>query len=515
MLPIVQRELQVAARSRNFYKWRLRIGVCLVLVSLAIILSTRGGLHPASAGQGFRTLCFFALLLCLVEGIRKTSDTISEEKRARTLGFLFLTDLKGFDIVLGKLAAAAIRSFNTLLAFVPVLAITLLLGGTTGGEFWRMALGLVVVLALSQSVCIFTSTISREKFLGAAAMALVVICFLPVAAQPLVPAPAREWISAASPFSLLSNAASDAVYRRMPAVYWAGIGWLVLISSLSIIAASLALPHVWQDQWRRTSTGRIQRRTSPLQLQKRREMLDRNPAIWLMFDQQRRRWLDGFAYLVGIGSTIVLILLHTVPPGWNLNLPYQLHFVVVGIAATAIILAAYLYTARESSRNLADARENGALELVLSTPLNVDAIIAGQFLALTNALARPAAVLCLLAIYVAAFALLTSEIPSLLVAAKTGTEAVLGIFAVAKFGMWMALTSKGATRAFFKTIVFGIVLPHLFCTPTIVNQIVLLVLAHDKVRANFRRYVAERYLGKHAFGLSPVSPQGPAPPVLR
>ena len=515
MLPIVQRELQVAARSRNFYKWRLRMGVCLVLLSFVIILSTRGGLRPGAAGDSFQTLCSFALLFCLVEGIRKTSDTISEEKRAGTLGFLFLTDLKGFDIVLGKLAAAAIRSFNTLLAFVPVLAITLLLGGTTGGEFWRMALGLVLALGLSLSVCVFTSTVSREKFLGAATMALVTICFLPFAAQLLVRAPAREWISAASPFSLLFNAASDAFYRRAPAVYWAGIGWLVLISSISIIAASLTLPRVWQDRRRQTSIRITNRRTSLREVRKRREMLNRNPAIWLMFDWQRQRWLHGFAYVVGIGTATVLILLHTVLPGWKLNLPDELSFVVVGIAAAAIILAAYLYTARESSRNLAEARQNGALELVLSTPLNVDAIIEGQMRALTRVLALPAAVLFVLAVYVFVFAIFTSEISSLLFAVKTVTEAVLGIFTVAKFGMWMALTSKGPTRAFFKTIAIGIVLPHLFCTPTIVNQIVLLVLAHDKVKAHFRRYVAERYLGTHTFGLSPVSTQATAPPVLR
>lgn len=515
MLPIVQRELQVAARSRYFYKWRLRTGVCLVLVSFAILLSTSGGLQPGLAGGSFRTLCFFALLLCLVEGIRKTSDTISEEKRAGTLGFLFLTNLKGFDIILGKLTAAAIRSFNTLLAFVPVLAVTLLLGGTTGGEFWRTALGLVVAMGLSLSVCVFTSTISREKFLGAGTMALVTICILPIATQFLVPVPAREWISAASPFSLLFNAASDVVYRRTPAIYWAGIGWLGLISIISIMAASLAMPHVWQERLRKGSARKIPRRSSPQEVLKRRVMLDRNPAIWLMFDRQGRRWLHGFVYVVGAGTAAVLIFLHMVLPDGNLNLPNEFHLVVAGIAAAAIICAAYLYTARESSRNLAEARQNGALELVLSTPLKVDAIIHGQMLALTSTLARPAGVVCLLAIYILVFSLFTSNTPSLLFAIKTVTECVLGFFTVAKFGMWMALTSKGATRAYLKTIAIGIVLPHLVCTPTIVNQIVLLVLAVDHVKAHFRRYVAERYVATHGFGLSPVSAQPSAPPVLR
>jgi len=43
----------------------------------------------------FGIVAFGFTLLC---GVFLTSDCLSEEKREGTLGLLFLTDLKGFDI---------------------------------------------------------------------------------------------------------------------------------------------------------------------------------------------------------------------------------------------------------------------------------------------------------------------------------------------------------------------------------------------------------------------------------
>ena len=73
-------------------------------------------------------------------GVRSTADCLSEEKRDGTLGLLFLTDLKGYDVVGGKLVATSLNAFYGLTAIFPLLAIPLLMGGVTNGEFWRMAL---------------------------------------------------------------------------------------------------------------------------------------------------------------------------------------------------------------------------------------------------------------------------------------------------------------------------------------------------------------------------------------
>src|ERR1700731_2370178 len=110
-LPIVARELRVAARLTATYRNRMIVAGVVTLVGILMMLIGGLGSAPSEVGAGiFRTLVGLALSFCFFEGVRKTADCISEEKREGTLGLLFLTDLKGYDIVLGKLAAMSLNS---------------------------------------------------------------------------------------------------------------------------------------------------------------------------------------------------------------------------------------------------------------------------------------------------------------------------------------------------------------------------------------------------------------------
>src|SRR5438034_7581247 len=91
----------------------------------------------------FRILAGASVLFSLLSGVRSTADCLSEEKREGTLGLLFLTDLKGYDVVLGKLAATSLNAFYGVLAVLPMMAIPLLMGGVTLGQFGRTALAAV------------------------------------------------------------------------------------------------------------------------------------------------------------------------------------------------------------------------------------------------------------------------------------------------------------------------------------------------------------------------------------
>src|SRR6266478_5630838 len=104
-LPIVARELRVAARRHGTYVTRFVIAVgALVLGSFIFLMEMNA--QTQELGQFlFRGLSVLALLYCLATGRRSTADCLSEEKREGTLGLLFLTDLRGYDIVFGKLAA--------------------------------------------------------------------------------------------------------------------------------------------------------------------------------------------------------------------------------------------------------------------------------------------------------------------------------------------------------------------------------------------------------------------------
>src|SRR5882724_8563155 len=142
-LPIVHRELRVAARRRRTHGVRLAVA-SLAIATAAVIYIAFSLSPPQQIGAHiFKGLAVLAIVYSLASGRLATVDCLSEEKREGTLGLLFLTDLKGYDVVLGKLVATSLNSFYGLLAIFPILAIPILMGGITNGEFWRMVLVLV------------------------------------------------------------------------------------------------------------------------------------------------------------------------------------------------------------------------------------------------------------------------------------------------------------------------------------------------------------------------------------
>ena len=100
-LPIVVRELRVAARRKSTFRTRFWTAFTAIafgsyLVCVSDMMGSAGG------NMAFNILIGMCFVSCL-SLVRNTNDCISEEKREGTLGLLFLTDLKGHDIALGKL----------------------------------------------------------------------------------------------------------------------------------------------------------------------------------------------------------------------------------------------------------------------------------------------------------------------------------------------------------------------------------------------------------------------------
>src|SRR5256886_17213588 len=139
-LPIVDRELRVAARRRGTYALRLLAASAAFSVTLWLCLLPTQGQPPSVLGKSlFSALSVMAFAYCLLIGPFITADCISVEKREGTIGLLFLTDLRSFDVVLGKWAATSLAGFYGLVAVLPSLGIPVLLGGVTPGEDARGA----------------------------------------------------------------------------------------------------------------------------------------------------------------------------------------------------------------------------------------------------------------------------------------------------------------------------------------------------------------------------------------
>src|SRR3954469_12240545 len=127
-LPIAERELLVLSRAGT--TWRSRVGTSAVvfLFGVAFALLYHYGGQMAMT-QGMRLIGVFLSMMCLFAGVSFTADSIAEEKRAGTLGLLFLTHQSPLQIVLGKLVAHGVLGFYLVLCALPLLSMSMIFGG--------------------------------------------------------------------------------------------------------------------------------------------------------------------------------------------------------------------------------------------------------------------------------------------------------------------------------------------------------------------------------------------------
>ncbi|HEY2951033.1 MAG TPA: hypothetical protein VGK40_00545 [Verrucomicrobiae bacterium] len=514
-LPIVERELRVAARKRSTFWVRIIAAlVALVIGSgfliLNLILSL--GLGAASLGKGFfATLTWLSLAAGLAAGLFFTSDCLSEEKREGTIGLLFLTDLRGFDVVLGKLLATSLRGFYALLAVFPILAVTLLMGGVTGAQFWKTALALVNALFLSLVAGLFVSALSRDsqKALAGTLLLLVLLAgggpamdaaFAAIQQRGFSPV-----LSLSSPVHLLLTA--DA-WGQSP--FWTGLLVNQVVAWLLLGLTCWLLPRTWQEKAGKTSAAKggwadwWKFGGAKRQAALRRDLIELNPAQWLAC---RERWQAVSLWVVSLlmaGGTAAVFANNNQSIGWW----------IWNSLGGALTLVLYLGVASQAGRFFVEAQRSGLMELLLATPLPARQIVLGQWRALLRMFGLPLAVClaaqCLGAVMVqqrmwnsmasatpptvttvttpttstGTTILLTNRMsvvtttsaggtvtvsvpgfsaPSVFVPLATSVAATLAVAAnlaaLSWFGMWMGMTSRTSNLATLKTILFVQIIP--------------------------------------------------------
>jgi ABC-type transport system involved in multi-copper enzyme maturation permease subunit len=392
-LPIVDRELREGSRRRGTYWLRVRVAFQALLVGLVAYVMNFLEPQVKLGGVLFWGLSGVSMLFCLLAGRRSTADCISQEKRDGTLGLLFLTDLKGYDVVLGKMVATSISGFYALVAIFPVLAIPLLVGGMTNGEFWRMLLVLVNTFFLSLSIGIFASAISREY---RTAMAVNFLLGLLLVGAPA--ACAMWWLATRNKFlpQLMYSCpffsftyCDDARYSTLARDFWwslavtHGLAWMLTLLACWIV------PRTWGDKpapapsrrWRWRDLGRLlshgnQARRAAF----RKRALDVNAFYWLA---ARARLKPAHVWLF-LGCAVVWWILGRLRSG-NYWMAAETFFATGFIVNSAL----KLWVALEAGQRLGEDRRAGAFELLLATPLTVGDFLRGQIMALRRQFLRP------------------------------------------------------------------------------------------------------------------------------
>lgn len=178
--PLINRELRVLSRHGQLF-WIRVIGGGAGFATLAFILLQHVAFGATLGGRLFAALNVILFLTIVFIGPIVTADCVAQEKREGTLGLLFLAPITGRGIIVGKLAVNAVRAFTLLLAVVPMMALPVVFGGVSGpGLAWALALQLTA-LSIALAAGILASTLHRN-FIHAAimgefyAMGLTLVC---------------------------------------------------------------------------------------------------------------------------------------------------------------------------------------------------------------------------------------------------------------------------------------------------------------------------------------------------
>jgi ABC-type transport system involved in cytochrome c biogenesis permease component len=471
VLPIVGRELVVAARRAATYWTRFSVAaVALAILGFLLVFDDN---PTTELGQDlFMTLGIPTLGFCMLAGVFITADSLSVEKREGTLGLLFLTDLKGYDVVLGKLAAHSVHAVFGLLAVFPVLAMPLLTGGVSGGEFWRTLLVFVCTLYLSLSVGMIVSAASqegRQAMAGTFATIVSIAGVLPllwVIVSQVLHRHFGDFLLWPNPaFAYYKGFDDEYLTRAGRLDFWRSLGVMVLLATACILAASVLLPRSWQKT-PSLDSARKRRRFGLFgkgrKIRRRRALQSANPFYWLvMGDRAGQSAFKGFLVLLFVIWTVLVTIGVGQPDDVCMQLAVYLVF--------GMHLAAKVMMATESGRRFNQDRQSGALELLLVTPLPVEAIVAGQRAALWAQFRRWIWALSLANILTFAAMLWFVRRMHMRNNEELGifTEILLGgtillwldFAALSWLGMWKGLKAKKHSRAVLGTLGQVIVLP--------------------------------------------------------
>lgn len=406
-------------------------------------------------------LSVLAFAYCLVGGALVTADSLSAEKRDGTLGLLFLTDLKGFDVILGKLLSFSVHAIFGLMAVVPMMSLALLFGGVTVSEIAKTSLVLGNTLFFSLSVGMIVSTISQNErkaiFGGLLVILLVTAGPYELAFYDFVRGGTTvldERILSFSPAFAFSVAKNWATGTVSASLFYSSLAQTHALAWLFLALACAIVPRTWKDRpkgrrraswsesWRRLILGDETKRAAY-----RSRSLTRNPFFWLS-SRERFKPIAAWVLIVPLSTIGIWI--------------YQKYAITFYESALFLVFTIQvllkIWLAGETCYRWIEDRRNNALELLLCTPVDVEEMVAGQNLALRRHFAWPIA--ATLAITILAWA-------GILRASGSGSYSESGrawllvslpglladIMALRWVGMWQGLTGRGFNRAIAATLV--------------------------------------------------------------
>jgi len=474
VLPVITRELRPEARHPFTY-WVRVFGAGAAFAAAAVFL-TANGMNLREGGQllllmhGALHLVIWLLVPLL------TADCLSRERREGTLGILFLTALTARDIVVAKSLTHGLRAVTVLLAVLPVVILPMLMGGVV----WQQAAIAIclditaVCLALAAGLIASSLCKSwiRSLVLAMSLAALLALGSFFAFAMALDLNPAkfgRGYIGGFNLASIFWNGFQPRAWdylariaggtpifvRVLPVAAGISLGAFATLG-LAVLFAARMVARTWQDRPPHPLLVWLQARfCRPVMMHGllerwMRQKLDRNPIGWL----EHRTW-SGRIVIWGWLAVMVSVYSYALSnTNFFIRSLHTMHL-VMGWG----LLLSMTFSAANSLRR---ERENGALELLLVSPLSEAQILFGRLRGLWGQFLPSVMIFLGGWTWLAVQLNKTSELSNVFLFA-------MSFLAMPVIGLYFSLLCKNFLTSLLWTIVSGLLVPQLLVWTSFTN----------------------------------------------
>ena len=430
--PIVERLVGVAGRRRR--DLLVRGGVLGSLMGLVLLMLLGGDTDLRELAQrgstAFTTISYGQVFaICLITPLFM-AGAIGQESNPRTWEILLTTPLSSLQIVLGNLFGRVAFALSLIVAILPVCLAARVFGGVRGSS-------VVASVAVSGCSAVFLGSLAvllgvmrsagkRGVFVFYAGTVLALAATVagdlalrkPVGATPGVWH--TTWLTPLNPFLALRSELDSNAYRPWQLgpdeAGWLTRTWMgqpMTVMVVGSLLASMAMIAVATLRVRlvgsrvEASTGFIARRLRGVSRTGERapRRVWQNPVAWreasLRLSTPLARAVRWIAFVAGLVAALVVLALHQAG-----SLDTEGARLVLGALVMSEVVLALLVAVASSATAVSREREDGSLDILLTTPIQPGPYLLGKLrgliVVLWPAIATPSITLLLGAAYVMA-----------------------------------------------------------------------------------------------------------------
>lgn len=483
--PVIERELRVASRKKATYANRAAPGLLLGIVCGMALFAYSRSPFPPDGAELFAVLQVILFCVIWLTVPLAAADCLSLEKRDDTLGLLLLTPLRPAEVVISKMFTAFWEGGMMVLAALPMLAISFLLGGVTAVDWLSSVISILTALIGAVTVGVVASSLCERRGRAWLVVLVIGVIFLWVQLSVMgwlvlaawggqgsvgnlsdilhglrifVVPPAFGWmqmsgVAAARKLSVLGANANLLTFRLSVLVLTVVAGWLGLRFAARRVQryATLRLRTARQQQMDAVFTR--EKFAVNLLRSRRKRLLDRNPIGWM----QERRWSQRLVRWGWLLVCTAFISAATLDRGYGF-IDSVLH---ASVWLGSFMLFSLLLV---TSSNLQAERDGGALELLLVTPLSPRELVRARVAGFWKSLFPAAALLAFTFWYYALLDFQMSWDRDHLFQFLSTTIALTLFFGLLLFGMpaiglCLSLSQPGFMAAAAGTLFFSVLIP--------------------------------------------------------